>query len=158
MCLAGVTQLRISSWILRPPLRIFSVIVAHRPFGNAESPNPQALHMQNRSRIHYQLPIVRLSDRTELMPEKDRRRFLHRIIVFLIQSEASRLLTVPFAAHASSCIWSYIIKMINNQSLQIEIRRFTYHRVFSDVNATADQNGSSWKLDDVLPDLLIVVE
>lgn len=47
------------------------------PFRRAESPDPQAFHVDCRARVDNKTAIVTLSDGTQLMTEQDRWWFFH---------------------------------------------------------------------------------
>ena len=53
------------------------VILGHVPFGSAEATNPEAFHMQDRSRVNDELAVVALGDWTQFMAEQDGRRLFH---------------------------------------------------------------------------------
>ena len=80
----SVFELGVTTGICGPPFRIFSIIVTNGPFRVPESPNPQTLHMQDSPRVNDQLSVVRLSNRTQLMPKQYSRGFFHRVVVLLV--------------------------------------------------------------------------
>ena len=50
-------------------LYLLRIIMCDVPLGVAKSPHPQALHMKYCARVHQQLAIVGLRDRTLGVPE-----------------------------------------------------------------------------------------
>lgn len=97
-----VFQLRVSPGIGRPPFRILPVVMADGPLGVSESTDPEALHVEHGSWVDDQLPVVGLCDRAEFVSEENCGWFLHGVVVLLVEAEARRFQTVPFASHASA--------------------------------------------------------
>jgi len=51
--------------------------MADCPLGRSESPDPEALHVEDGAGVHDELAVVALRDRAQVMAEQNRRRLFH---------------------------------------------------------------------------------
>lgn len=70
--------------------RFLPVVVRNVPPRRAEAAYPQALHVQDRARVHDEPAVVALGDGAQLVPEQDRRRLVHCFEKVLVRSESLR--------------------------------------------------------------------
>jgi hypothetical protein len=127
---------------LPPPkqLRFVSpVVVTHGPFGVAEPPDPETLHVEDCPWIDDQLAVVGLRDGSQLVPEQDGRRLLHGVIILLVQPKTPWFSTIPVPTHAPPLIRSG-------------------HRVLPYVDTSTNHHSPRRELHHLLPYLLVVVE
>ena len=85
-----------------PYLRVSpSAVVVDLPVGASQSPDPEALHVDDGAGRDDQLPVVALSDLTVGVPEQDGRRLLGGIVELLAEPDTDWSGPVPVASNAA---------------------------------------------------------
>lgn len=91
--------------------------MAELPLWYTKSTNPEAFHVQYSAWINDQFSIIRLCYRSLFMSKQYCRCFLHRVVVFLVQTITGRTWTIPFTIHTTPLGGTW-----KNPSKQIDIK------------------------------------